>query len=514
MKKKMSYSCLSLALIFVLTLFVIPVPSSFSEEEGHNCFMTSAGKKATKDGSVMFGHNEQDGGKIVTRLHIIPRATHGPGEFIEMRDIKLPDGSLAKLPQIVGETWQYIWSEVPNLSNADAFLNEWGVAIASDACSSKETSPYDLTNGGIYYWLRRAAAERAKTSREAVQIMGNLVETYGYASSGRTYTVADSNEVWLFHVAAGRHWLAHRVPDDEVAVLPNRYTTNEVDLKDTKNFLAAPDIIDYAISKGWYNPASGKPFNFGDAYGAPSSQYGTSSPIRQWGGLLRVNGVSYPLPTADNPGTLPFSVKPTHKMAVSDIAYCLRNHYEGTDQDQTKNGNPHTTGVAVPCAASNTESSIFQLRKSGPNMPAFLANVYWRAQTRPCESSYIPWYLGILEIPTPYATGDPMTYNTLPLSDRYYDATSNYWVFNRMNALVDADYLVKHPLVREVWDAMEANEFELQPQIEKTALQIYRNSRNDSDPEYMARWFLTRYSQSLALDAYYKALDMVDEFSP
>jgi dipeptidase len=473
--------------------------------------MVSAGRKATKDGSVLFGHNEQDGGKIVTRLHVVPRKYHGPGEVIEMWDIVLPDGTLGTIPQVVGETWAYIWSEIPNFSNADAFFNEWGVAIASDACSSKETRPYDLTNGGIYYWLRRAVAERAKTAREGALLIGQLVETYGYASSGRTYTVADPKDVWLVHVVAGRHWLAHRVPDDEVAVLPNRYTTTQIDLADTKNFLGSPDIIEYAISKGWYDPASGEPFDFGKAYGAPSSQYGTSSPIRQWGGLLLVDGNSYPL------DDLPFSVKPNRKFTVKDIADVLRTHYEGTEKDQTINGNPHSTGVSMPCGGSTTEGSIFQLRK---NMPTFM-NVYWRVQGRPCEGPFVPIYLGILDIPTPYAVGEPNTYNLFPLEDRYYDPNSNYWVFNRMDALVDIDYLVRKPYVRGVWDAIEATEFALQDEIEKTALRIYlgkdhhcnHNGIPDED-EYLAKWFLTRYSQSLLLDAYYKGLAFIEELEP
>jgi dipeptidase len=495
MKRKILYGCLSLMLIFVLNLFVVPVQNCFSD-----CFAVSAGRKATKDGSVLFGHNEQDGGKIVTRLHVVPRIYHEPGETITFWDT----GNT--IPQIVGETWAYIWSEIPNLSNADAFFNEWGVAIASNACSSKEMQPFDLTNGGIYYWLRRLVAERAKSAREGVQLIGYLVETYGYASSGRTYTVADPNEVWLCHVVAGRHWLAHRVPDDEVAVLPNRYTTREVDLKDTKNFLGSQDIISYAITKGWYDPSSGEPFDFGKAYGSPSSQNGSSSPIRQWGGLLLVDGKSYPL------DDLPFSVKPNRDFTVKDVADVLRTHYEGTDEDQTINGNPHSTGVAVPCAASTTEGAIFQLRR---NMPAFIGNVYWRAQGRPCEGVFVPWYLGTLEIPTPYAVGEPAIYNTLPLENRYYDPNSNYWVFNKMDTLVDFDYLVRKPLVRSVWDDMEATEFALQDQIEATALKIYHGQDYHGvlgGDEYLAKWYLTRYSQSLALDAYYKALKFIDEF--
>jgi len=137
------------------------------------CFFSlAAGKKTTVDGAVLFGHNEDDGGTLVTRLHLIPRQHHEPGEVIEMWDT----GTI--IPQ-VEVTYAFIWSEMPDFSFSDSYLNEWGVAIASDASGSKERSPHDLTQGGIKYWLRRLVAERARTAREGVLIMGEAIETYG-----------------------------------------------------------------------------------------------------------------------------------------------------------------------------------------------------------------------------------------------------------------------------------------------------------------------------------------------
>ena len=466
------------------------------------CFSLAAGKKTTVDGAVLFGHNEDDGGTLVTRLHLIPRQLHEPGEVIEMWDT----GTI--IPQ-VEETYAFIWSEMPNFSFSDSYLNEWGVAIASDASGSKETSPYDLTQGGIAYWLRRLVPERARTAREGVLIMGEAIENYGYASSGRTYTVSDPTETWLVAVVAGRHWVAQRVPEKEVAVLSNRYNIRQVDLSDTDNFLASPDLIDYAIAQGWYDPDAGEPFDFGQAYGRPSSQTSESNTIRQWMGIFLLTGDSYPL------DDLPFSVKPNRKLAVSDIIHILRSHYEGTQYDQTTDevldqfGDPHHTPVRVICTASTQESFVMQQRD---HMPTFIGNIYWRTQGRPCEGVYVPWYLGILEIPTPYAVGEPARYNS-PLEDRYYDPDSAYWVYNRMNTLVDMDYRVKQPLVRNIWDDFEATEFELQKEAEKTANKLYRGDKGEGGDEYLAKWFLTRYTESLALNVYYKALYFIDQFS-
>jgi dipeptidase len=525
MKKKILYSGLSFIVAFALAFFALPVQNSYSDETELACSSLAAGRLATKDRSVLYGHNEDDGGNIVTRLHLVPRIKHEPGEVIEMWDIKLPDGTLATIPQVVGETWAYIWSEMPGFSFSDSYLNEWGVAIASDNCGpSRETNPERTP--GIGYWLRRLVPERAKTAREGVQIMGAAVEEYGYNAPGRTYIVADPKEAWLFSAVYGKHWCAQRVPDRHVAFIPNYYTIREVKFGHP-DFMYCKDLKSYAANQGWY---TGGPFDFAKVYGG-TAQGSFGNKIRHWGALRLLTGIEYP-----NMDDLPFSVEPNRKLTVKDIADVLRFHYEGTDYDQTKvgeNGDPHHTSTRVICTASTQESFVMQLRKY---LPSFVGNVYWRTQGRPCESVFVPIYLGILEIPTHYAVGERASYSKLPLEDRYYDPNSAYWVFNRMETLVDFDYLVKKPTVRSFWDDIEATEFELQDEIEMTALKIYlgldfsrwgkgicdrekdfywifprhRHEHN----EYLARWFLTRYTESLALNAYYTALGFIEEFEP
>ena len=442
---------------------------------------------------------------LINRGLIVPRIKHEAGEVIVMDDT----GNV--IPQVVGETWAAVrheGSEPPPYQNCDHYLNEWGVGIGSNAMSSNETTPYDLTNGGIRYWTRRLVAQRAKTAREGVQLIGEMVEKYGYAGSGRNYTVIDPQEVWLCAVVAGRHWLAARVPDDEVVIYSNRYPQRQVDLTDTKNFLASKDLITYAIDKGWYDPSSGEPFDFGKAYGRASSQNSISNTLRQWGGLLVATGKSYPL------DDLPFSVKLDRKISIKDIRAIMTSHYEGTEYDQTVAGDPHHTSTRTICTASCQNLIIVQGRK---DLPPFVGSVYWRAQGRGCEGVLVPYYCGILEMPKPYTIGEAASYNKLPLEERYYDPSSAYWVFNRMNTLVDMDYAVRRPYVRSVWDNIEATELALQDEIEKTALKIYHGKDHHGNPgedEYLARWFLTRYTESVALNAYYKALGFIEEFEP
>lgn len=522
MIKKISCACLGLALVLALALWFIPVQANAT------CSSLAAGKHATKDSSVLFGHNEDDS-KCPTIMFTVPRIYHEAGE---PPIVSWDTGNT--IPQVVGYTWAYLWSYMPGYSFSDSYLNEWGVSIASDSCSSsRETQPYDLTDGGIAYWLRRLVPERAKTAREGVVIMGEMVEKYGYAASGRTYTVADPDEAWLFAAVAGKRWVAQRVPDKHVAFIPNYYTIRQVDLKDKKNFLACPDLISYAIDKGWYDPGSG-PFDFAKVYNTESTQASLGNKLRHWGALRLLTGHEYP-----DMNDLPFSVKPNRKLTVQDIIDVLRHHYEGTEwawYPETGYTHPHSyrldgTSIRTICTGSTQESFVMQLRSY---MPSFVGNVYWRAQCRPCESVFVPWYSGILEIPKPYSVGKSYRSSAPPEfydPDAAEDMNSAYWAFDKMTDLVNVDYAGRIGVVRELWDEYEDAAFELQDEIERTALEIYQGKRSGSpkalkswknpkkgrhddcgEKEYLARWFLTRYTESGALNAYYKALEFIEQF--
>ena len=190
MKRKVLYGCLSVVLAVALALVFVPVKANAV------CSSLAAGRWATKDGSVLFGHNEDDS-KCPTLMYTVPRVYHDLGEVITIWDTG------GTIPQVEGETWAYIWSYMPGYKFSDSYLNEWGVAIASDnGGGSKEDDP-DLTDGGIGYWLRRLVPERAKTAREGVEIMGQFVEDYGYTAGARTYIVADPKETWFFEKFRG-----------------------------------------------------------------------------------------------------------------------------------------------------------------------------------------------------------------------------------------------------------------------------------------------------------------------
>ena len=239
------------------------------------CFSIIVGKDASADGFVIMAHNEDDGPPQIVNHHKVLRKNHPPSSKIKLRN----GGQLDQAEQ----TFSYIWSEMPGMNYSDSFINEWGVSVTSDNCPSREDKP-QITDGGIGYMLRALIAQRAKTARQGVLLAGRLVERFGYIDPGRTYIIADPHQGWLFSVVKGKHWLAKRVPDNEVAMVANTYTIHQVDLSDTDNFLASKDIIDYAVQRGWYKPDNG-PVDFAKVYADPIA---ASHPInigRQWRGL-------------------------------------------------------------------------------------------------------------------------------------------------------------------------------------------------------------------------------------
>ena len=118
--------------------------------------------------------------------------------------------------------------------------------------------------------------------REAVRIMGDLVEQYGWSTvggGGETMTVADGEETWIVEFYGRDIWAGVRIPSDHFTVATNRARIMEVDLEDTENVMASPNIVSFAVEQGWYDPSSGKPFNIAEIYAPNDSLYATR---REW----------------------------------------------------------------------------------------------------------------------------------------------------------------------------------------------------------------------------------------
>jgi len=466
--------------IFVAAVLVLGLFSS----SAIGCYAVVVGKDVSTDGAVLLGHNEQNYGQRYLNFRKVPRIKHKAGEMV-----KLQGG--AEIPQ-VEETYAFLWSENPGLQYSDGYLNEWGVAVVSDGCPDRAEDLQKLeangqiVKGGVGYMLRRLVAERAKTAREGVQVAGEIIGQVGYPSS-RTLVIADPREAWLLSMSRGKHWVAQRVPDDGVVLLPNVYVINKVDLRDKSNFLGSGDLIEHAIKKGWYNPAGGEDFDFSKAYGQQQKRLMDE---RQWRGQCLVTGEDI---AREPDRKLPFSVKPARKLSVRDVISILRFH-----------------GESSLCSNATQEAAVFQLRS---NMPVDIGCIYWRCSAEPCSSILTPWYCGITETPKEYYQPVDVKAN-LTLEWHFSESPDEYrpnagmawWIFKELQDKVNADYHSRIGIVRAECDKYESKIYSAQSVVEKKAMELYRKDKS------AARRYLTDYSAAVARGAVDKARRLVKKF--
>ena len=361
----------------ILIIVIFLASWLFAGDDDLNCFTIVTGREASADGSVLLAHNEDDVGRLLVNIHKVPAGEHRRSEVLPMK-------SGVALPQ-AGATPGLLWLEIPGTDFADSYVNEHGVAITSDACPSREDKG-ELSEGGIGFSLRRLVAERAKTAREGVRIAGELISRFGYNAPGRTYIIADPVEGWLLHAVKGKHWVARRVPDKEVAVIANRYTITRIDLDDKDHFQGSSDIIEYAVHRGWYNPQKDGEFDFAKTYSDPAAYADMRNIMRQWRGC---DLLAAKRPKLDDP--LPFSFKPDRKFRLRDLFKVLRDHYEGTKHDLSdryRNGTPNSGKNRTICTESTQYAFVAHLRSIAlRDRP-----VLWLALRRPDSNAFSPWY--------------------------------------------------------------------------------------------------------------------------
>lgn len=465
--------------ILALTLLVVASPTAwaqFGREPAFDCFALVAGKNATADGSVITAHNEDVDAPAVN-LYKVPPRPHPAGERITLRE----GGAV---PQ-AGSTLGSLWINVPGWDVCDSYINEEGVAISSDGCPSREDTP-ELVEGGIVFWLRRIVAERATTAREGVRIATGLIDHFGYASSGRSYVIADRNEAWILAVVNGKHWVAQRVPDDKVVLIPNYFTIQDVDLGDTAHVMASPDIVTYAVKRGWYDPARDGVFNFAKAYAKPNSLVHPGNIYRHWSAIRRVAGLDL-----DPHTQLPFAVTPAHPLTLQDVMAVMRDHFEGSGRDSSSdgvNGDPHALNDPTICANGTRYSFIAQLRR---DMPDAIAPLVWLALHIPDVQGFSPWYPAVTTTPANLRTGDDragLAWHLDPAFDLHTTVVPDaFRRYVQLNDRVRKNFARAYPPTRAAWRAFESAQFRNQRTFEND-VRAKASTRDGIPPDVLTRW--------------------------
>lgn len=474
----------------IIILIIFSALLIYGEE--HNCFSIIAGKLATADGLVMIAHNEDDFGINFVNVHKIPGRR--PGD----NTIKLKNGATL---EETGKTFGCLWFQIPGQEFGDTYMNEKGVIIASNQCTSREDKG-ELTDGGIGFMLRRIVALRARSARQAVRIAGDLVNKFGYYSSGRTYCITDASEGWILHIVKGKHWVAQRVPGDHVAVVANYYTIAKVDIADKKNFMGSADIIDYAVKRGWYKRDGGREFDFAKAYSGQKNLASMGNILRQWRATNLLSKKQY-----DIKDRFPFSFEPKRKIRITDLFRVLRDHNEDTEYDLTnnyKNGSPNSTKNRAICDESTQYSFVAELRSE---LPAEIANVAWVAFRRPDTNAYSPWYLSITSPPSGYTRGDSQTalQTHFDRSEALlkFDPAYAFWNFAKLSELVDRDYKDRIKFTRKEWKNFENYLLKSQRKKEKEFLYLLEKEKR------IALYFITNYVHQLEYQKWFITTELI-----
>ena len=438
------------ALAFVFTASVLafalagrphtppPPAARAAVRPGERCTSLIVGKDASAEGTVLLAHNEDLGNYAAQHYLNVPAAQHAPGETVT-------SFYGARVPQ-AETTYAYTGTTVFDISYLPGAItsgvNEHQLVVVNNMSYRRDADdPLPAEGRLIWTEFTRFALERAKTAREAVEVIGGLAQTYKLgADSGAIFGAADPDEGWWIEVTQDGQWAAQRVRDDEVSARANIFRIGVIDCNDTQNFRCSDDLVSYAANRGWYTSG---PFDFTAVYADPAKTDNPYNTRRTW----RISELLDPKKPA---------------VSVADIMAVLRDHYEGTPYDLTAafgEGSPHQTLERTLCAA-HTELSV--VCRPRADLPAEIGALCWRALATPCVSVFTPWRLGSRRIPREYRRG---TAN--------YTRHSAYWVFRALYQAADPRYAKAAPKLRRMIASVERKEFTKQARLEREAAALY-----------------------------------------
>jgi dipeptidase len=433
-------------------------------------------KGASADGSVMVTYSCD--GEWHPCLQLSPAADYPPGDSLEI--VHWDGKSYGYITQV-----EHTYAVVRN-------MNEHQVSI----CESTFDGRLELQNPDaiLHYWeLMQLALQRAKTAREAIEVMTDLVATYGYRSTGETISVADPEETWLFEIIGpgpegeGAHWVAVRIPDGYISAHANKARIGEFPLHDPENCLYSENVISFAIDQGYYDPESGQPFNFAEAYCPSTPKNRRYGDTRVWSVFNRaassLNLSSDYHRYVEGAEPYPLWIKPDEKLSLKDVMSLMRDHYEGTDFDMTKGvdagpyGSPYrwrplhweVDGVeyAWERPIGTQQVGYTLLCQSRSWLPDPVGGVVWYGVDDSYMTCYIPLYCSIDDVPPSYARGK--------FSRFTWD--SAWWVFNFVANFANLKYSYMIQDIQAVQDELEGKLISLQPAVDKTALELYQSNR-------------------------------------
>lgn len=477
------------------------------------CTTVMAGKKATPDGSVLMSHSCD--GDIMGVLYVMPAVTRPPGTKLPMyRNMPRPRTHgeyLANLRKgfdvagtlTLGSTYRAILFGGQVESMTTGGINEHGLTVAIEYIPMRAglACPKGAVGPNSNHWSTSLIAHallRAKTAREAIRVVGSMVEEYGFQyyrnpSAGVALPIADKNEVWLMEIFGpgekwtpesgkpGGVWCAQRIPDDHAGVSANRSRIGSIDLQRPDEFMASSNVFSLSEELGFRKP--GEPLIWHDVYGDPGSR---GVCLREWR-ALSLAAPSLGLKASGDPlrDRYPFSVRRNRPFTVERLMRVMRDAYQGTEFDITENPAFRRAGEKSPLARPFGPPELFDLLGLKPEraistpdsgyvfvsqlrdwLPDPVAHCLWFAYGPADTSCFTPVYSGAARLPEDWSRPADFTRVT---------RGQPQWEFRLVNTLTNS--LNYQPAVKDVRAVIEPAEkrfLALQPAFEEAAVSVYR----------------------------------------
>jgi dipeptidase len=473
-----------------LTLLLTIVLSFLNNRMSEACTNYLVSKGASVDGSVFISYSA-DSHVLYGELYYKPAGVY-------------PDNTLVDVFE--WDTYKYLGKikQAHRTYSVIGNMNEYQVAIGETTFGGKEELHNPL--GKIDYGsLMYIALQRAKTAREAIKVMTSLANEYGYCSEGESFSISDPNEVWIMEMIGkgpgnkGAVWVALRVPDGYVCAHANQARIRKILLNDTVNCLYAKDVISFARDKGFFK-GEDKDFSFVDAYAPPDFGGMRFCEARVWSFFRKINPdmdkyIDYAM--GHNPNNpMPLWVKPSKKLSVQDVIAGMRDHFEGTPMDMTKDigagpfvcpyrWRPLTWKVdsVEYCnerAVSTQQTGFVFVAQSRSWLPNPIGGIFWFGVDDTYSTVFVPIYCGAQKAPDSYAEGN----------GNFQDFTWNsaFWVFNFVANYAYSRYSDMIGDILPVQQELEGQFSAQVPEVDKMAQELYKTSPQQ------AKEYLTRYS--------------------
>lgn len=494
----------------IFSVAILSMAMLFSTTSSEACTNVLVTKGASKDGSTMVTYTA-DSHALYGQLYFRPAATY-------------PAGTMMKIYE--WDTGKYL-GEIPQVLKTYSVMgnmNEYQLCIAESTYGGREELA-DSTGLIDYGTLIYTTLQRAKTAREAINVIGDLVAKYGYFSSGESLSISDPNEVWILEIIGkgvkldkkgnnvnkGAVWVAQRVPDGYICAHANHARITTFPLNDPENCIYAPDVISFARQAGYYpkdkKTAKDANFSFSDTYAPIDVSGARGCEARVWAIFRNAKSTTDMDQYLDYAmgknlkNRMPLWVKPAEKLSVKDVANLMRDHYDGTPMDMHNDTgagghncpirwrpmNFTVDGVEYlnERAVATQQTGFWFLAQGRSWLPNAIGGINWFGVDDTSLSTLTPIYSSSTRVPECLREGNGhMT---------KYSPTAMFWIVNRVTNfaygnrwdMIDKD-------VHKVIDRFDNKCYAEIPQVDAKAKALYE--KNPAE----AIAFLTDFSVNTA----------------